>query len=120
MGLVPINLLSEPQKILGLISQRQEALSDNIANMHTVGYKRKDVDFAQYLNNTNSVSDLEIKTIEKYGPSPIISTIGGNEKKTTEEELVLMQENYMLYNAAVQELSSTLTEIKTVLNISAS
>ena len=48
MGLLPLNLLNEPQKMLSLISQRQEALSDNIANMHTIGYKRKDVDFSQY------------------------------------------------------------------------
>ena len=42
------------------------------------------------------------------------------EKKTTEEELVLMQENYMIYNVAVKELASTITQIKTALNVSAS
>ncbi len=120
MGLIPTNLINKPQKMLDIISQRQEALSDNVANMHTVGYRRKDVDFSQYLNNTQKSSSLEAKTIEKYGPAPIASSASGGEKKTTEEELVLMQENYMLYNVAVRELSSTITQIKTALNISAS
>ncbi len=120
MGLIPINLMNKPQKMLDIISQRQEALSDNIANMHTIGYRRKDVDFSQYLNNTQQSSNLETRTIEKYGPAPIASSSNGGERKTTEEELVLMQENYMLYNVAVRELSSTITQIKTALNISAS
>ena len=120
MALIPEKLIDEPQKLLGLISQRQEALGDNVANMHTVGYRRKDVDFSQYLNNSTSCSTLEVKTMEKYGPAPIASSNSTGENKTTEEELVLMQENYMLYNAAVKELASAITEIKTVLNVSSS
>ena len=40
MGLLPTHLLNNPQKMLTMISQRQECLSDNIANMHTKGYRR--------------------------------------------------------------------------------
>ena len=118
MGLVPTQLLNNPQKILNLVSQRQEALSDNIANMHTKGYRRKDVDFSQYLNNGIS-SRLESNLVEKYGPSPISSSTYGGENISTEEELAKMQENYLLYNVAVRHLSSTITEIKTALNVSA-
>ena len=58
--------------------------------------------------------------IEKYGPSPISSTVSGsNESMSTEDELALMQQNYLLYNVAVRHLSSTITEIKTALNVSA-
>ena len=121
MGLIPTHLINKPQRMLDIISQRQEALSDNIANMHTIGYRRKDVDFSMYLNNAQNSSTLEAKTIEKYGPAPVVSSSSnGGERKTTEEELVLMQENYMLYNVAVKELSSTITQIKTALNVSAS
>ena len=118
MGLLPLNLLNEPQKMLSLVAQRQEALSDNIANMHTVGYKRKDVDFSQYLNSGIS-STLENKVIEKYGASPISTTSSAGPNISTEDELALMQKNYMLYNVAVRHLSSTITEIKTALNVSA-
>ena len=118
MGLVPFHLLNEPQKMLNMRSQRQECLSDNIANMHTKGYRRKDVDFSQYLNNGIS-SRLETNLVEKFGPSPIISSSNAGPNITTEEELAKMQENYMLYNVAVRRLSSTITEIKTALTVSA-
>lgn len=117
MGLIPTHLLNSPQKMLNLISARQEALSDNVANMHTVGYKRKDVDFSQYLNSGIS-SSLESKVNDKFGPATISGANGG-EKLTTEDELALMQQNYLLYNVAVRHLSSTITEIKTALNVSA-
>ena len=116
MGLIPTHLINNQQKMLNLISARQEALSDNIANMHTIGYKRKDVDFSQYLNSGTS-SSLESKMVQKYGPAAISSSSGG-EKLTTEDELALMQQNYLLYNIAVRQLSSTITEIKTALNVS--
>ena len=117
MGLLPTQLLKQPQKILSLVSARQEALSDNIANMHTVGYKRKDVDFSQYLNSGTS-SNMETKLIDKFGASPISSSNNG-EGKAPEDELALMQQNYMYYSVAVRELSSTITQIKTAMNVSA-
>jgi len=117
MGLLPTQLLHQPQKILSLVSARQEALSDNIANMHTVGYRRKDVDFSQYLNSGTS-SSMETKLIEKFGAAPISSSNNG-EKKSPEDELALMQQNYMYYAVAVRQLSSTITQIKTAMNVSA-
>ena len=118
MSLVPLQLLNEPKKMLALVSQRQEALSDNIANMHTPGYRRKDIDFSQYLNSGIS-SNLEAGMVKKFGPSPIASSNSGGENISTENELALMQENYMMYNVAVRNLSSTITQIKTALNVSA-
>lgn len=117
MGIIPTHLINNQQKMLDLVSARQEALSDNIANMHTVGYKRKDVDFSQYLNS-GTASNLESKVIQKYGPAPVASA-SGPEKLSTEDELALMQQNYLLYNVAVRQLSSTITQIKTALNVSA-
>jgi len=116
MGLLPTQLMHNSQKILGLVSARQEALSDNLANVHTVGYKRKDVDFSQYLNSGTS-SVMETKLIDKFGASPISTTSA--QELSTEDELALMQENYLYYNMAVRRLSSTITQIKTALNVSA-
>ena len=119
MGLLPTHLMHNPQRILSLVSARQEALADNIANMHTPGYRRKDVDFSQYLNSGSS-SVLETRLTEKFGASPI-STLNGNggETKSTEDELALMQQNYLYYAMASRELSSTITQLKTALNVSA-
>jgi flagellar basal-body rod protein FlgB len=120
MGLIPTHLLNSPQKMISMVAQRQECLSDNIANMHTKGYRRKDVDFSQYLN-TGISSRIEANVIDKYGPSPLASSsAAGGENISTEDELAKMQENYLLYNVAVRHLSSTITEIKTALNVSQS
>ncbi len=118
MGLLPTEMLNTPTKMLSLVSKRQEALSDNIANMHTPGYVRKDVDFSQYLSS-DSASRLENKITEKFGVSPVTSASGAEgEIISTEDELANMQENYLLYAMAVRNLSSTITEIKTALNVS--
>ena len=116
MSIIPTQLMKSPQRMLDLISARQEALSDNIANMHTQGYRRRDVNFSNYLND-DTVSRLESKITNKYGPSPI--TVETTENISTEDEFARMQENYILYSAAVRELSSTITQIKTALNVSA-
>ena len=117
MGLLPTQLMHQSQKILSLVSARQEALSDNIANMHTIGYKRKDVDFSQYLNS-GTASNMEAKLIDKFGASPVSSSNNG-ERLAPEDELALMQQNYMYYTVAARELSSTITQIKTAMNVSA-
>ncbi len=119
MGLIPTNLINSPLKKLDLISARQEALADNVTNMHTPGYRRKDVDFSQYLNNSTSASTLETKLINKFGPAPIASQGSGGEMKSTEDELALMQQNYMLYSTATKQLKSTITQLKSALNVSA-
>ena len=117
MGLIPTQLIQNSQKMLSLVSARQEALSDNIANMHTVGYRRKDVDFSQYLSSGNSLS-LENKLIEKFGSAPVASSNNG-QQRSPEDELALMQQNYLYYTVAVRQLSSTITKIKTAMNVSA-
>ena len=118
MGLLPLNMMNNSKNLLDLISMRQEALSDNIANMHTIGYKRRDVDFSQYLKEGAS-SSLENKIVDKFGTSPLASSSSCAQNLTTEEELGLMQQNYVLFNIATKELKSTVTQIKTALNVSA-
>jgi len=116
MGLLPLHLMNNTQNMLELISARQEALADNVANIHTIGYKRKDVDFSQYLNQ-DSASVLERKLNDKFGAAPIASSSGG-ENISAEDELALMQQNYVLYNVATKQLKSSITQIKTALNLS--
>lgn len=118
MGLLPLHLIQGQQKMLDLVAQRQEALSDNIANMHTVGYKRKDVDFSQYLSSTSS-SNFEAKLVDKYGSSPVLSNSYAGKNISTEDELTKMQQNYLIYSVATRQLSSTITQIKTAMNVSA-
>lgn len=117
MGILPTHLIDNSLRTMDVIAMRQEALADNIVNIHTPGYRRKDIDFSQYLN-TSTASGLEAKIVEKYGPPPLASSTSGQAIKA-EDELAAMQKNYMLFSAASRQLSSTITQIKTAMNVSA-
>ena len=56
--------------MLDLISQRQRALSTNLANMDTPNYVRKDISFDQYLGTMNNPLETELSI--KLGPSGLI------------------------------------------------
>ncbi len=109
----PLNPIQKSQLYLDLIAARQEAVSGNIANMDTPNYVRKDVEFSQYLNTVNS--SLETKLSQRLGPSGIMET---QEKMlSAEDELALMQKNSILYAMAAKQMTSTINEIKTVINV---
>ena len=44
------NVMNDASVMLNLIAKRQKALGDNLANVDTPGYTRKDVDFSQELS----------------------------------------------------------------------
>ena len=50
MSYLPTNLIDKTALRMDLISARQEALADNITNIDTPGYVRRDIEFSQYLN----------------------------------------------------------------------
>ena len=105
--------IDKTNMIMDLISARQEALSGNIANMDTPGYVRKDVEFSQYLNTMNS--PLETKLSQKLGPSGVIQA--KNEQLSAEDELAEMQKNSLLYGLAAKQMTSVVTQIKSVINV---
>ncbi len=109
----PINSLEKSQLLMDLIAARQEAVSANIANMDTPNYVRKDIDFSQYLNTMNS--NLETKLSQKLGPSGVMEP--QSQTLSAEDELALMQKNAILYAVAARQMSNTITELKTVINV---
>ncbi len=100
--------------MMDLISQRQRALGSNIANVHTPGYIRQDIEFGQYLNTMNS--PLETRLSEKLGPSAI-ATDRSEEPVNAANELLKIQENSILYSMATRRMSNIVTEMKTVINV---
>ena len=100
--------------MMDLISQRQRALGSNIANVHTPGYIRKDIEFGQYLSTMNS--PLETRLSEKLGPSAI-ATDRSEEPVNAANELLKIQENSILYSMATRRMSNIVTEMKTVINV---
>ena len=109
----PVNSIQKSQLLMDLIAARQEAVSANIANMDTPNYVRKDIEFSQYLNTMNS--NLETKLSQKLGPSGVMEP--QSQTLSAEDELALMKKNSNLYAVAARQMSNTITELKTVINV---
>ena len=113
-----VNILLK--KGLNAASQRSEAISDNLANVNTEGYKRKYVTFEESLKN--SVYDLELKTDDEkhirignnYGQietktdsSNSMREDGNNVDMDT--EIVNQAANTLMYSALINQMSSRLS-----------
>lgn len=114
---VPVNLLN---KDLDGLWQRQQAISDNIANVETPGYKSKSVSFEDQLQQQISASDGTtrdtVQRIQNTGTVTTASTdesarLDGNnvdvEKENT--ELARTQINYLY---SLRELSDYFSRLK--------
>ena len=99
--------------MLDLISQRQRALSTNLANMDTPNYVRKDISFDQYLGTMNNPLETELSI--KLGPSGLIEEQDVGVDPTY--ELAEMQKNALMYTMATRRMSNIITEMKTALNV---
>jgi len=109
----PTSDIQKTSLVLDLISQRQQVLSANLANMDTPGYIRKDLDFSQYLGTMNS--PLETQLSQKLGASGVIQDQGGPVNPVY--ELTEMQKASMLYSVAARRMSSIITNMRTVTNV---
>ena len=99
--------------MLDLISQRQRALSTNLANMDTPNYVRKDISFDQDLGTMNNPLETELSI--KLGPSGLIEEQEAGVDPTY--ELAEMQKMSILYAVASRKMSALINEMKTVANV---
>jgi len=109
-----IDPMQNTSLILNLIAKKQKAIGENLANIDTPGYVRKDINFGQYLNN--GTSPLETKLSSTLGPSPVGEEEVGGEVNPA-NELMVLQKNSLLYSMATRRMSSIITEMKTVINV---
>ena len=114
MTFTALDSMGKTNLMLDLISQRHRALGSNLANMHTPGYVRKDIDFSQYLGSMNS--PIETKLSMSLGPSGIIEDRKHQEINVA-EELAEIQKNSLMYTMATRRMSNIITEMKTVINV---
>ena len=100
-------------KVLNVAALRHRAISNNVANVNTVNYKRKDVDFATYLRaqvvkpkvaglRTDSrhlpVGGLNALAKPRvYEPDPGPNATGIN-NVDVDMEMAYLAENHLLYN----------------------
>ena len=114
-------------KVLNVTSLRHRAVSNNISNVNTVKYKRKDVDFASYLkaavapppvigNKTNerhmpvgNPDPLAKPQIFEHDPGP--NTTGIN-NVDIDQEMADLAENHLMYNIGSQIISQKFRALK--------
>jgi len=100
---------------------RNEAISQNIANVDTPGYKRKTVAFEDLIKNAmdgsatsnSSVDNVEIQVNED---NSTLSTRQDGNNVDIESEMVSMAKNTIQYNTLVQSLSSSYKRLASVIS----
>lgn len=110
------------QRALDVAWKRNEIISENIANVDTPGYKRKDVQFESYLNSElkNSLiseksklaNDTDIKVV--YDNSNYSYRLDGN-NVDIEREMAIMAENTIRYYTLINRISSQFDKIRTII-----
>ncbi len=110
-----VSSINNTTHILNMIAQKQKVLGENLANVDTPGYTRKDYDFSSHLSSANSAS-LETRLAKKFGNSDF-ADINTGETVNSAFEMMELQKNSMMYNMATRQMSSIITQMKTAINV---
>ncbi|TDT69143.1 flagellar basal-body rod protein FlgB [Hypnocyclicus thermotrophus] len=120
------------EKGLDAYNKRAEAIANNIANVNTPNYKRKDIEFEKYLNTalgenkslegvTTNSKHIKINTlnIKEIKPLEVVekNTIMRNDKNNVdiEKEKVEQAKNNIRYQTAITRISQDFTLLKSVI-----
>lgn len=108
------------KKLLDVSHARHEAISGNLANAETPGYKRVDIktDFAEQLKKLAKSNDIESisalrATLKTDLNSPSVRPDGNNVQ--LDSELMMMNENAMQYEFLTQYTADSMKRIKTAI-----
>ncbi|HEY8422700.1 MAG TPA: flagellar basal body rod protein FlgB [Thermoclostridium sp.] len=111
------------EKALDVAWKRNEIISENIANVDTPGYKRKDVQFKEYFTSelkNSSISNSKSKLANSenirviYDNSNYSYRLDGN-NVDPEREMAIMAENTIRYFTLINRLSSQFSKIRTII-----
>ena len=121
------------EKALNAAWARNEAISRNIANADTPGYKRDTVDFEDFLGEAIENKTLKGRiTDPKHIPigssgtgnpeivinkdnSSLSTRLDGN-NVDIDNEMALMAKNSLIYNTLIQRLSGEFRKLRTAIN----
>ncbi|MEW4490288.1 flagellar basal body rod protein FlgB [Thalassoglobus sp. JC818] len=93
-------------RLLQVSTARHNAISHNLANVNTPGYRRVDVDFEDQLNRLSSDQDaIEIEEIDNDADRPI--RMDGN-NVDVDYELGQLNQNALFFETCSQLISSQL------------
>lgn len=111
------------EKALDVAWKRNDIISENIANVDTPGYKRKDVQFKEYFTSelkNSSISNSKSKLANSenirviYDNSNYSYRLDGN-NVDPEREMAIMAENTIRYFTLINRLSSQFSKIRTII-----
>lgn len=107
--------------------KRESAISNNIANADTPGYKRQDVDFESQLKQAmrstrfksvdarvGAINDTELETRVYTDASGFSYRLDGN-NVDIDTETARLAENQIRYNGLVQSMNEEFTNLKMVM-----
>lgn len=105
---------------------RNQIINNNLANVSTPGYKRKDVQFESYLRSAltgDGSLDERISRAKHMNIEPTIYTdsaslsyrLDGN-NVDIDTESAMLAENQIYYNAILESMTQEFNRIKTVLS----
>lgn len=100
--------------------KRNKVLNENIANIDTPGYKRKEVAFDEYmskaLKHRNDMSGTSFSGPRVYEDKTNLSyRIDGN-NVDVDTEMVYLAENQLKYNTLISQVNYNFERIKSVMN----
>ncbi len=113
------NQISDLQSALGRTAKRHGALSDNIANINTPGYKRKDVDFNIVLSEAMNtpgkarMRDLQEQAAQRASDSTSLRADGNN--VDMERETFALAETQLRYEALTDMTAGYFSNLKSVI-----
>jgi len=102
MSIRSLDPMQSTGSILDLISKKQKLIGENLANLDTPGYHRKDIDFGKYMADNSST--LEAGITEKFGTSPVFEQ-SSQDLINPADELMELQKNSLLYTMATRRMS---------------
>lgn len=118
-------------KALDGLQQRQEAISNNIANVDTPNYKRKDVNFKSQLKTAlnNDSTDLTVTNKNHFSIKPNLDQLSlrvktdSNTKMRSDQnnvdidrEMSMLAKNGLEYQAVTRMLSMKFNQLSNVIN----
>jgi flagellar basal-body rod protein FlgB len=104
---------------------RNELITNNIANVDTPGYKRKDIQFQTYLQSAllgdnsldSRVADVDLNNLDAtvYTDNASLSYRLDGNNVDIDTESSMLAENQIYYDALLESMTQEFSRIKTVL-----
>ncbi len=126
IGSNAFNYINVLNKAANASWKRNEIIANNIANVDTPGYKRKDVQFQSYLQSAllgdnsldSRVADIDLKRLDAtiYTDYASMSYRLDGNNVDIDTETANLAENQIYYDALLESMTQEFSRIKTVLS----